>query len=377
MSTSHFPSQVPQHPEKETYPHTAQQASFLRRTLIVVAVVAVAIILLGLLWQALDLVLLIFGGVLLAVFLRALSNGLKQVTHLPDNVSLVTVMVLLLALIVGSAWLLGPRLASQFSQLTQNLDSASAEVRRALLQYSWGDQVLRWLPPMDQLIQEAQSGITSGGIFSRVTGIASRTAEVLSNIVVVLFVGLFFAFNPGLYMRGIVQLFPHSRRERMWEVLRALEHMLRWWLLGTLISMVIAGVASGVALWLLGVPMAVTLGVIMGIFQFVPLIGPLAATVPAVLVAFTVSPQTVLWVLIAYEIIQIVEGNIILPIILKKAAEIPPAVTIVAQVLFGILAGTLGIVFATPLVASILIIVQMLYISDVLGDRVAVEKTEN
>lgn len=377
MSGTHLPNQVPQQAEKETYPHTAQQSSFLRRTLIVVTVTAVTVVVLWLLWQALDLVLLIFGGILLAVFLRSLSNGLKRLTHLPDKVSLVTVMILLLSLMGGAAWWLGPRLASQIGQLTQNLGNASAELRSALLQYSWGDQVLHWLPPMDQLIQEAQSGITSGGIFSRVTGIASRAAEVLSNIVVVLFVGLFFAFNPGLYMRGIVQLFPHNRRERIWEVLLALEHMLRWWLLGTFVSMVLAGTASGVALWLLGVPLAVTLGVIMGIFQFVPLIGPLAATVPAVLVAFTISPQTALWVLIAYELIQIVEGNIILPIILKKAAEIPPAMTIAAQVLLGILAGTLGILFATPLIASILIIVQMLYVSDVLGDKMALEKTEN
>ncbi|MBI1299621.1 AI-2E family transporter [bacterium] len=377
MSSTHLPNQIPRQAEKETYPHTAQQESFLRRTLIVVTVTAVALVLLWLLWQALDLVLLIFGGILLAVFLRALSNSLKRFTHLPDKVSLVVVLVLLLALIGGTIWLMGPRLTSQFSQLTQDVDSAAAEVRRALLPYSWGQQLLRWLPPMEQLIQEAQRGLTSGGIFSRVTGIASRTLEVLSNIAVVIFVGLFFAFDPGLYMRGLVQLFPHNRRRRIWEVLRAQEHMLRWWLLGTLISMVLAGVSSGIALWLLGVPLAVTLGLLMGIFQFVPLIGPLVATVPAVLIAFTVSPQTALWVIIVYEIIQIIEGNVILPIILEKAAEIPPAVTITAQVLLGVLAGTLGIIVATPLVASLLIIVQMLYVSDVLGDRMALEKTEN
>lgn len=372
-----MPANVPHEAQKETYPHTPQQTSFLRRTLIVVTITTIAVATLWLLWQALDLVLLIFGGILLAVFLRALSDGLKRFTHLPDKVSLVVVIVLLLALIGGTGWIMGPRLASQFGQLTQNLDSASTEVSDALRQYSWGEQVLRWLPPMQEMIQQAQSGLTSGGIFSRVTGIASRTAEVLSNVVVVMFVGLFFAFDPGLYMRGIVQLFPHSRRERIWEVLRAQEHLLRWWLFGTLVSMVLAGVSSGIALWILGVPLAATLGLLMGIFQFVPLIGPLAATVPAVLVAFTVSPQTVLWVLITFEIIQIIEGNIILPIILEKAAEIPPAVTISAQVLLGILAGTLGIIVATPLVACILLVIQMLYVGDVLGDKMDVEKTVN
>ncbi len=375
MSTTHLPQGVQRHPDKETYPHTAQQASFLRRTLIAVTIVAVTVVVLWLLWQALDLFLLVFGGILLAVFLRTLSDGLKRITHLPDKVSLSVVIILLLALVVATGWFLGPRIGSQFTQLTQNLGSATADVRRALLQFSWGEQLLLWLPPIDQLINQAQSGIVSGGIFSSITGIASRTAEVLSAIAVIFFVGLFFAYDPGLYMRGVVQVFPHRKRQRAWDLLRAEEHLLRWWLIGTLIDMTITGILSGTALWLLGVPMAFSLGLLMGIFEFIPLLGPLAATVPAVLLAFTVSPQTALWVLIAFEIIQVVEGNLVLPIILRKAAKIPPALTITAQVLFGILAGPLGILFATPIIASIMILVQMLYVSDVLGDQIHVEKT--
>lgn len=377
MSQTKLPDSVNREPVKQTYPSSASQETFLRRALIVIGLTVLSVILLWVLWQGLTVFLLIFGGILLGVFLRACADGLKRVTHLPDKLSVSIVIILLLGIVAGVLWWIGPQVAEQFGQLDQSLISASEQIYQILGQSEWGEQALTWLPPPDDLFNQAGRSLQDVGIISDITGIVSRGLEVLGGVVIVFFSGVFFAFNPGLYMRGLVRLFPQGRRARVWEILRAEEHTLRWWLIGTLISMTIAGLLSGLALWFLDVPLAFTLAILAGLLEFVPYIGPLLATIPAVLLGFTVSPQTALWVLILYTLIQILEGDLILPLIMKKTVKLPPVVTITAQVLLGILAGALGVLFATPIAATTLVLVQMVYIEDTLGDSMDVKKTEN
>jgi predicted PurR-regulated permease PerM len=118
---------------------------------------------------------------------------------------------------------------------------------------------------------------------------------------------------------------------------------------------------------LLGVDFAMLLGLIAGLLTFVPYLGPIAAGVPIVLFAALDGPQTALWVLLAYTAIQQVEGNVLDPIIMHKLIYIPPVLTIVIQVLMGVVIGVMGIAMATPL-AAVLIVLNRFYRRDFLGD---------
>lgn len=113
---------------------------------------------------------------------------------------------------------------------------------------------------------------------------------------------------------------------------------------------------------LLGVPLALTLGLLAGLLNFVPNVGPVVAAFPAVLIALTQSPQQALYVFLLYLVLQSVDGYVFTPLVQKRTVELPPALTITAQVLFGVLLGGAGVVLATPLTAATLVLVRMLYV---------------
>jgi predicted PurR-regulated permease PerM len=372
MSKAELPETVPKEPAIETYPHTPNQESFLRRTVITVAIVTLTGVVLWILWKALNVVLLVFGGMLFAVFLRAATQGIKRVTRLPDKVALLLVILLILALLIGIFWLIGPQVTGQLSDFRESFTTLGNQIVDSLLTYEWGQRLLDFLP-IQEVLSEFPTGAAGSGIFSTVTGVVSQTLDALSALLLVLGIGIFFAFDPGLYMRGLVMLFPHRKRELVWELLRAEEHALRGWLLGIFISMVIIGITTTLVLWAFDVPLALTMGLIVATLEFVPILGAVVGTIPIVLLALTVSPQTALWIFIIYSIAQFIVGNIIVPIILQKTVELPPVITLIVQILFGIFAGTLGVLLATPIAAVLMIFVQVVYVRNIIGDPIEVK----
>lgn len=140
-----------------------------------------------------------------------------------------------------------------------------------------------------------------GGAFSSLLG-------WLTNFVVIAFIGLYGAIEPGVYRRGFLHLIPKPRRARMDEVLSEINETLKWWLIGKFFGMAVIGIFATSGLWLLDVPLAFVLGLIAALFTFIPNIGPILAAVPAVLLGLTVSPQQALYVGFLYVGIQAVES---------------------------------------------------------------------
>jgi predicted PurR-regulated permease PerM len=245
--------------------------------------------------------------------------------------------------------------------LAAAVEESWLQLQERVLQYKWGQRLVDGLPSM--------STFTRGENISRVTSLFSSGFGGLFSLVVIGFTGVYLAFDPQLYRRGLLRLAPKSTRARMGEVLDALGTTLRGWLVSQAFSMVVVGTATTIGLWLLGTPLALALGLIAFLFTFVPYVGPIAAAVPALLVAFTVSPTHALYVGLLYFGVQMVEGNLLTPLVQQRMVKLPPALTIVSQVLMGILLGTPGVVFATPLAACAQVLVKKLYVEDVLGDK--------
>jgi predicted PurR-regulated permease PerM len=120
------------------------------------------------------------------------------------------------------------------------------------------------------------------------------------------------------------------------------------------------------AYWAIGVPSALALGIIAGLTNFVPLLGPILGAVPAVLLALTVDPITALWTVAAVLVIQQLEGNVILPLVMRRAVAVPPVVTLFALVIFGVMFKWLGILLAVPLAVATMVLVQKLWVHDTL-----------
>jgi predicted PurR-regulated permease PerM len=335
------------------------RGEFVQRALLVVGLVVLVGVLLWLVWASADVLLLIFGGILLGVFLRGLSDLLRMFLPVPPFWSVVIVLCLLAGLLAGGGWLLGSAVATQLSELGEALTKSWSQLEAHLRQYSWGERLLSGIN---------WQTLTRGESLSRVTSLFSSTIGAAFSAVVILFTGIYLAFDPQLYRRGLVSLVPLSARGRSGEVLDAMGQTLRGWLISQSFSMVVVGSATTLGLWLLGTPMPIALGMIAFVFTFVPYVGPIAAAVPALLVGFTVSPTHALYVGLLYFAVQMVEGNLLTPLVQQQMVKMPPAVTIVAQVLMGVLLGAVGVVFATPLAACALVLTKMLYVEDLLGD---------
>jgi predicted PurR-regulated permease PerM len=314
-----------------------------------------------LLWSGVHVLLQAFAGVLFAIFLSALSDGLSRRTGLPYRWALAAVVLGLLVLTGATAWLLANRLATQLGELAQRVPQSLEQIRNYLAQYPWGELLLEQVP-------HSPASLAGAGFFSRVTGLISGVADVLITAGIVLFVGIFGAAEPDLYKEGFSHLVPSPYRGRLKEAVDALAVNLRWWLLGQVLLMVMMWLTTTLGLWLLGVPLALTLGLIAGFLELVPYIGAWLAAVPAALMALLVGPGHLLMTLALFLGLHILEGYVYAPLVQRRAVLLPPALTIVMQALLGILLGLMGLFVAAPLTVSAVVLLKMLYVEDTLGD---------
>lgn len=337
------------------------RATFARRVCVAIAIATLAALLLALLWAATDVLLLLFAAILVACFFRGTANFFSQWTRVPVGWSLASVALLITCIIAAAVWALAPHVSAQVDDLSRGLAQSVQQLRTALAQYEWGRRILEEVPGVAELARR-------GNLLGRVTGVFSSTLGIIANTLVVTCLGLYLAVAPGTYVSGVIRLFPKHRRARMRDVLYALGETLRRWLIGRAILMVINGACTAAGLWLLGIPLALTLGTIAGLLNFVPNIGPIVAGVPAVLIAWTLGPMPALYVLLLYVILQSLDGYVLTPLIQERTVSLAPALTIAAQLLFGVLAGPMGLLLATPITAVTLVLVRKLYLEDVLGD---------
>ncbi len=345
--------------------------TFTRRALTASGIAAGVVVVVLLLWYAVDVLLLVFAGVLFGVLLRGLSRMTSRLTGLGNGWSLAVVSVLLAALLGLTGWLLAGRIAEQANDLVETLPRAVEQSTARLRSYSWGASLLAELPPPREWGRLLSGGRGVGGsVFGRITGVASGVFGALVNFVVIVTVGLYLAAEPRTYRRGVMHLVPPRNRKRAREVLAELDTTLGRWLIGRLILMFVNGSLTALGLWFLGVPLALTLGILTGLLNFIPNFGPLIAGGPAVLIALLVSPQVALYTALLFLAIQMLDGYVFTPLVDRRSVELPPVLTISAQVLLGVLVGTIGVVLASPLIASLIVLVRMLYVEDTLGDEV-------
>ncbi len=338
------------------------QGSFIRRALIATGIGTLIALLLLLLWYGIDVLLLAFAGILLAVFLRGLSDQLNRFTSLSGGWSLAIVVLGLLLIFSAGLWFCASKVAVQVDVLRESLPRSTQRLEQYIGQYGWGRQLLGQLPATNKMLSYR------GDVLGRVTGIFSSTLGLITNFIIILFVGFYLAVEPRLYTNGLVKLVPIEKRGRICEVLDAVGQTLQRWLIGRIILMIVNGGLTALGLWLLGVPLALTLGLLAGLLNFVPNVGPIIAGVPAVLLALTQSPTQALYVLALYLVLQSADGYVFTPLVQRRTVQLPPALTIMAQVFLGVLVGGLGLLLATPLTAAVFVIVKMLYVEDTLGD---------
>jgi predicted PurR-regulated permease PerM len=320
------------------------------RVLIAVGLIALAV--LG--WRLANVFILVFGGILVAVALRVLTDILVRHTRLNEQWALVIVVLSVAALLACTVWLIGAQVASQLGELIGTLPKAVAKIQAWLEQSTIGKAIANFA--------QSPTKNSEGGTVSGLARFAGGTFSAIADTVVILFVGLYLALDPGLYRRGAVRLFPKAAQPSVLSALEKSGTALRKWLVGQLSAMVAVGTLTFLGLALLQVPLSLSLALIAALLEFVPFAGPIAASIPAILMGFTQGPQEALYVSLLYLAINQVEGNVIMPLVQKWAVALPPALGILSVVAFAALFGIAGVLFAVPLMVVAMTLVQELYI---------------
>ncbi len=355
---------MPNETREERREHSAASRRVLRTVLITLGIFAIAFLALYLLHNFATTLLALFGGILFGILLDGAAELAQRWLRLPRWAALTLVLVVLAGAIAIFGWCNGPRIVRQAEQLGEQLPKSAEVIRSWLEQSDWGKAILSAFPSASGL------DLSLGAVVGPVSQLVSAVVEVVGGLLVIFFVGVYLAAEPRLYQRGLLALFSPEHRTRGRFVILAVRKALRWWLFGQAITMSVLGTLTTVALWLMHVPLALVLGVIAGFFLFVPYLGAVAAAIPACLIALLDHPMKAVWVALIYTGIHVLEGYTITPFVQKRAVKLPPALLLSVQVLSGTFFGLLGVIFSTPLVVVVIVLVQTLYLQDVLGEKV-------
>ena len=321
---------------------------FTRYVFIVLAVVVLAL----LAFKLLPVLVLVFAGVVLASALSAGADPLERRLGLGRTWAVTIVFLAFLVLVGFGLYFFGVQLAQQMEDLVSAVTDAYQKVRGYLQQFRF----------FATLFDGSQS-LADPAAFARVAKETFTVFGGIADVVLVVVLTVYLAADPRTYRNGVLALLPLSARRDVGDAMDACAHALRKWLGGQLVAMVAVGLFIGLGLWAFGVPLAFPLGLLSGFLEFVPLVGPLIAAAVGLLIAFAQGPDVALHALAVYVVVQFIEGHFLVPVVQKRAAALPPALTLVAIVAFSAIFGVVGLFFAVPLTVVTMILVQRLYVA--------------
>lgn len=336
--------------------HGMDRAEYVRRLLIA----ALVVVLLVVAWLLLDLLLLLFGAVLMAVLLEAIAGGISARTRLAHRWSLLLTVVGLVAVLVSVGWTFGSEVRAQMEGLSSRLGEAWRPLEARMAADATGREVMR-------SIEAAIIGPTGAGYVARA---AVLLTNGIGGFILVVVGGIYLAAQPKLYRKGVLLLFPPAFRAEAAHTLDLSARALRHWLLGQLAIMAIVGTLTGLGAWLIGLPSALALGIIAALLEFIPYLGPILTTVPAVLLGLAIGPESALAALGLVFVVQQLEGYVITPLVQREAVTLPPALTLFALLATGLLFGPLGLLFSAPLTVVAYVAVGELYVRRTLGEDI-------
>ncbi|WP_052731747.1 AI-2E family transporter [Devosia geojensis] len=322
-------------------------SSALRVILAAAAVIAIAL----LAWNTVQVLLLAFGSVVVAAVLVSGAN-LLAFLPLDHRWRVALAAAAAVAVFAGAGVLLGNQVKDQLAGLAVQLPDMIDTLGR----------YVGILDLWDRLTEYAERLILRTDAPRNIAGYTSGLVGAVGGLALVLVGGVYLAWAPGLYKRGLVALFPPELRARFADALDRCGEALQHWMLGQLLTMVVVGVATTIGLTIIGVPSAVALGIVAGLFEFIPFVGPILAVVPAVVVAASEGGTMVFWVAGLYLLVQQLENNLIVPVVQQRTVHLPPALGLFSLLAMGIVFGPLGVLLGTPLTVVLMVAVRELWI---------------
>jgi predicted PurR-regulated permease PerM len=313
--------------------------------------VAVVVGLIGLAFAANRVVVLVFVAVILASGLQPVIAWMRGHWPIARGPAILVVYGLFLAVVVGMALVVVPAAIGQFERTLNSLPPFLERAR------TWAADISpraigRALTPLIDAATVLLKPTTAGPSSGQVVQVGLTVAEALTSILTLLTVVYFWLTEHARLQRYILAFAPHERRARIRDVWNQAETRLGMWVRAQLILMGTLGLATSVAYTILGVPSAVLLGLLAALAEGIPIVGPLLGAIPAVLLAATVSPQLALEVAGVYLVLQIIEGNVLVPLVMRNTVGISPFLVILSVLVGAAAGGFVGALLAVPIAAT-------------------------
>jgi len=329
-------------------------------------------------WYFAATLFLIFAGMLLGVALNAMTDRVGSVIGLPHALRLTIVCLVLAGLLSGVVFLGGSTIAQQARVLSDTIKSQLVNVKAFLekegIDTSYfdlgnstagaspseapgaaptpGASAARSLPSAGTL---ASSG---GAIVSQTFKLLLGTVSAVGNFFIVLFLGLTFAAQPGVYRKGLLFLVPAWHRARATVLVDRIGETLERWLTAQLVTMAAVFLVTWIGLKIIGIQSSFILGILAGLLAFIPTVGALLAGLIVVLASLASGWVAAVSALVLFLGVHVMESYILTPIIQREALDIPPATLFAFQILLGEVFGIWGLALALPLMAIVKVMID-------------------
>jgi predicted PurR-regulated permease PerM len=314
---------------------------------------------------------LLFLGVLIALYLGAVADWLRQHTGVSEGLALTAAILGTLGAVALLAWVLVPPVIEQTRQLVQALPNQIASWEAGIDNLGANYPALRDIigPPGSHKTLQTLYGDLSN-TFGTIPTKVFELVHAAINIFAVIVMAIYLSLHPALYREWLIALFPPVHRDLVRDVLGDLADSLRSYIVGQLLTMTFLGAITALGLWVLHVPYQLPFGIFTGLVAIVPFFGTLlSTTVPALFVLtgpnyFHFSPLGhALLVVGLGVVVHLIEGNLVSPLVMSRKVDLPPVLTIMSVLVIGQLLGGLGLIVALPTLAAIMVIVRRILIS--------------
>lgn len=308
---------------------------------------------------SIDVLVIVLVSLLLAAALDPLVDRIRERLPLTRVQTIALVYVCLVLLAVGTALLMVPAAVSQLSSLSSRLPGLLADAK------SWASSFEPAIvgTTAERILQTLELSFIRGGVTGAdpemVVEFGLTAADAALAVLTVVTLVFFWLISREAVQRFTLSLLPLSERGTVRAAWNQIEERLGYWFRGQLTVMAAVGTMTTVAYFLLGLEDALLLGLFAGVAEIIPIVGPAIGAVPALISAFVAGgPELALVVAGVYVVIQLIEGHVLVPMVMRNAVGLPPFVVIIALLVGGAVAGLIGALLAVPVAAAFAVILE-------------------
>lgn len=346
-------------------------------------VVATILILLALVfvWEIRGTLMLTFAAVVLVILFTMPVRVLMSRFEMNRLVAIVVSVVGFFVFIGLLGAPITRTIVNQYNVLAYDVIPRGLEEAR---QSITGEALIELFPPLEGLITGDNTDIVSDDLINQVVSqftdavgrlggtvlpVVGGVANTILSALIIFFLSMYLLAEPERYVSGIIKLTPLWYRDRMMTILARIDATLRAWISVTAVSMLVVAVLTGLGLALLDIKEWLALGVLAGALSFIPNFGPVVALIPSVAVALVQAPQNVVWTVAIIYGVSFFQSQVVSPVLASERMNMPAILILLGQIIFGFFFGFLGLMLAVPLSACVAVLVDEMYVKDVLGDQ--------